>query len=411
LHFPERTLFEQDLIGHAAGFNRSLERFLGLPPSDAVVSTSPEITEFLFRTGAGQITAILPLPPGTAPEEYYPRPNVADRDVQRLFEFFENEGGLPPELVDGFRQHPQDYVLVVEAGRMDTTKRKDVIVQAAVELPDNVVLLLTGNRRGPVYEDLRRQIGSLGLENRVFTLGRVPDDLMGPLCSLPYGDSADQFSLVIGASASRMEGWGMAVQDMTAGGYALIASDRVPYATFLARENQAAVIIPLSGEDEAALYAQAIRELIENRGRARDLAERGLETAGQYAWQNVVGNFLQEIENQGLDRRPEDSSAQRLEEVCQTLPPQLRSQLRHPYLMPFLRRRVQQLAATTPNADSSTIVRAAVSDLQTLTSREGRITAVVNRQNGGREEGPDIDLLREERLRWEHLLRPPSRGR
>jgi mannose-1-phosphate guanylyltransferase len=120
---------------------------------------------------------------------------------------------------------------------------------------------------------------------------------MTPLMSLPQGEGQDQFHLVIGASASRMEGWGMSVQDMTAGAYPLVSSEFVPYAVHLHQRDDAVLIVWMGDEEEKGprAYAEAIRSLIEDPAAARQMAERGRAIACEFGWPKLVDRFVEGV--------------------------------------------------------------------------------------------------------------------
>ncbi|MDO8528189.1 MAG: hypothetical protein Q7T03_10970, partial [Deltaproteobacteria bacterium] len=128
--------------------------------------------------------------------------------------------------------------------------------------------------------------------------GMLPTPLMGPLMSLPHGKGERQLRLAAVASASRMEGWGMSVQDGTMGGLPLVASSFVPYAVHLDRSRGAAMIVPVIPNDEeteAFGYARAIQNLIDNPDRAADMAAKSREAAREYEWASLTGRFAAQL--------------------------------------------------------------------------------------------------------------------
>ncbi|MFA4874389.1 MAG: sugar phosphate nucleotidyltransferase, partial [bacterium] len=179
------------------------------------------------------------------------------------------------------------------------------LIRAMQYLPENTLLFITGPRDRPepevnkpsIYDGLRQEIDRLGLKRRVFLLGMVPDALMGPLMSLPHGDEKDQFHIAIVASASRQEGWGMAVQDGTRGGMPLVATDFTPYAMHLDRTNKAAMIVSLKQGEVPKRFASAIQRLIDNPPEARAMAEKALAIAAQYEWGPLTARFILQLGN------------------------------------------------------------------------------------------------------------------
>lgn len=296
-NFPQRGQAERGLVGGAV--NGALESgalFMKLPPARALVPTSVEILETLFELGATPEIPMVFFPPGTDVQRYYPRQNLHDPEVQAFFAHLREEHLVQDQLLDKMFADPQKYSLVVEASRMDRTKRKEVIIRAMLDLPEETILFISGQRDSHgVYDGLYDLIKELNLEHRVFLLGRVPDEWMGPLMGLPFGVGEDRFHLVVAASASRMEGWGMAVAEMAAGGYPVIASPMVPFAMHVAREDRGAVIVPL-GPDEPRRYANEIKRLLDDPARAAQLAERGNVLARGFSWPGLTQKFDNQVQ-------------------------------------------------------------------------------------------------------------------
>ncbi len=291
MSFPLREHLERALVGSIA----PEESWLGdCPPAAALVTTSAEITSTLAKLGAPADLPVINFPPGTDVSAYHPRESIKDREVQELLAYLKDI--VPAKLVNDIATNPQKFNVIVEAGRMDATKRKEIAIGTLKHLPENTLLFITGKRdKAGVYDALKKLIVELKLEGRAFLLGMVPDELMAPLMSLPHGEREDQLRLTIGVSASRMEGWGMAAMDMTAGGYPLVASPLVPYATHLkGQDPDSVVIVPLS-EDEPRRYAEAFKKLIDNPANARKLASKGYKLAQAFDWSALVKNFVGEL--------------------------------------------------------------------------------------------------------------------
>src|SRR5205085_8538762 len=66
-----------------------------------------------------------------------------------------------------------DAVVLLSVARLHEQRCIDRFIDALVELPTNVLLLLAGD--GPAEAALRRQAATLGLEERVRFLGRRSD--------------------------------------------------------------------------------------------------------------------------------------------------------------------------------------------------------------------------------------------
>lgn len=308
MNFSMRELVERALVG---GAQLALGQLLypDAPPAKLIAYTSAEILDQTRWLGMPEDMPLVRFPPGTEFKGFYPRDNVNHPDVQLLFDYMEGRADLfpeekahppertvPAEVVDRMRRDPQSLNVIVEASRMDETKRKALLVEVMPSLPKDTIMLITGMRDGAgVYDGIKARIDELGLSDRVFLIGRVPARCMGPLCSLPHGEGRDQFRAAIGASASRMEGWGMSVMDMTAGGLPLVASDMIPYATYIADKGDAAMVVPMQ-DGEVERYAEVLRSLIADPAAARDLAARGREAVREFEWPELTRTFVGEVE-------------------------------------------------------------------------------------------------------------------
>jgi glycosyltransferase involved in cell wall biosynthesis len=286
MNFPMREEVERGLLNGAL---MSVGLYPYVPPARIVAYTSVDIKEHVERLGVTEGVLLYRFPPGTEVDRFYPRNGVGDRDVQMLFDYLEgkleeSERVVPEDVVRRMREESQSLNVIVEASRLEKTKRKHLVIEALAHLPENTIALITGksDKKG-VYKRLKSLIAELGLENRAFIIGKVPDELMGPLCSLPHGTNPDQFHMAIGAGASRMEGWGMSVMDQTAGGLPLVSSAMTPYAVYIKQRGDAAIVIG-QGAGEVQRYADAFRSLIDDPEKARAMAERGRLLAAEFDW-------------------------------------------------------------------------------------------------------------------------------
>ncbi|MFH1829314.1 MAG: sugar phosphate nucleotidyltransferase [Pseudomonadota bacterium] len=297
LKLDQREIYERALLGGAlSGFDKSAIMYPNLTPAAVVGVTSNEIRQTASELGMTITTYSVDFQPGTDPEKYYPRDSVDVSDMKALFADMAERKVVPEDLLHELVSNPQKYNVIVEAGRMDATKRKHILIEAMQHLPENTILFITGKKDGKgVYNKLAKKIDELGLGDRVFLLGMVPDEHMGPLMSLPHGEDDRQFRLAIVASASRMEGWGMAVQDGTSGGLPLVASSYTPYATHLARTDKAARIIKVGQNNEPKLYAEELQGLIDNPPAAREMAKKALSIGRQYQWDPLTKRFVDQV--------------------------------------------------------------------------------------------------------------------
>ncbi len=292
MNFPLREHLERALIG---GIDAPHSWMGTHPRAAALVTTSAEIKDTLAELDAATDIPLINFPPGTDIAKYFPRASIRDPEIKKLFDYMKDM--VPASVMEKIASNPQGYNVIVEAGRMDPTKRKEIPIEAMTHLPNNTLMFITGKKdKAGVYDELARRIEHHALKDRVFLLGMVPDELMAPLMSLPHGTQADQFRVAIGVSASRMEGWGMAAMDMTAGGMPLVASPLVPYATHLKSKDPESVrIVPLDPE-EPAQYAHAFKALIDRPTHAATIAENGRKLAQDFDWHALVKRFAQQLQ-------------------------------------------------------------------------------------------------------------------
>lgn len=105
--------------------------------------------------------------------------------------------------------------IIFALGRMTYYKGFDVLVEAARQLPEDVVVLIGGS--GELLEPLRQQVRDAGLTERVHLLGRVSDeDLPG------YFGAAEMFCL---PSLVRSEAFGLVMVEAMAHGKPVVATD------------------------------------------------------------------------------------------------------------------------------------------------------------------------------------------
>jgi glycosyltransferase involved in cell wall biosynthesis len=202
------------------------------------------------------------------------RPRSED-ELTEVHAYLSRVSGIPAETL-------KRSLIVFETSRMDTTKRKDLLIGAfseVVQRRDDVYLFIGGGPEGsPIYQSLKEQIESTPtLKGRAFLLGYVSEDLVEPLFS-----AADLF-----VSASEMEGFGMSVSQAAAAGVAIVSSDLIPFATQYSKD--AAVVIPAGYQHGFALAMDRLLSDGEERSRrARQL----LEVAAEFDWVATAKRFI-----------------------------------------------------------------------------------------------------------------------
>ncbi|HZO34923.1 MAG TPA: glycosyltransferase family 4 protein [Gaiellaceae bacterium] len=157
-------------------------------------------------------------------------------------------GQNPPDNV------PEDATILLSTSRLTRQKGVDVAVRALTELPAPTVLVVLGD--GPEREPLGALATSLGVADRVFLLGRVPDV------------SAWLRRAAVYVHPARWEGFGLAVLEAMVCAVPVVATN-VSSLPELVADGDTGVLVP--PDDSTALA----------RGIARALAEPQLGAAGR----------------------------------------------------------------------------------------------------------------------------------
>ena len=200
---------------------------------------------------------------------------LADRVItitDALHRFTVDEVGLPPEKVEtihygldelpaAWGANPPDAVpgdarVLLAVSRLTKQKGVDLAIRALASLPDDTVLVVLGD--GPERAALDRLARELGVERRVFLLGRVPDVAAWLRRSSVFVHPA------------RWEGFGLAVLEAMLAGLPVVAAN-VSSLPELVVDGETGVLVPT---DDAAALATGVARALESpalgeAGRAR----------------------------------------------------------------------------------------------------------------------------------------------
>jgi glycosyltransferase involved in cell wall biosynthesis len=163
------------------------------------------------------------------------------------------------ELPDAWGVNPADNVpgdarVLLAVARLTEQKAVDVAIRALPLLPDDTVLVVLGE--GPDRDTLEHLTRDLGIEHRVFLLGRVPDV------------AAWLRRATVFVHPARWEGFGLAVLEAMLAGLPVVAS-RVSSLPELVVDGETGVLV--QPDDPSALAL----------GIARALEQRNLGDAGR----------------------------------------------------------------------------------------------------------------------------------
>ncbi len=249
------------------------------------VATSLDIAERLVTHLGVPAERMFSFPPCVDTSVFRP---YDEKELRKLYRYLADKTGLSTKILKSAK-------IVFETSRMDTSKRKDLLVKAFARVaPDHpeAVLLIGGGPENDVYRALQRLVEDLpGLSGRAFVLGYVPEEHIGPL----FG-RADLY-----VSPSEMEGFGMSVAQAAASGTAVVCTDTVPFAQHYAPTE--AVMVP-PGDEEG--FAEAMARLLADDDKRRRLGWRLAERTKNLNWPAQTRLFLEYLRRQGIPVRISD---------------------------------------------------------------------------------------------------------
>ena len=166
--------------------------------------------------------------------------------------------GLPEAWgVNGSDDVPRDARVLLAVSRLTEQKGIDVAIRALAALPSDMVLVVLGD--GPERAALKRLALELGLEQRVFLLGRVPD----------VASWLRRTSVFV--HPARWEGFGLAVLEAMLAGLPVVASN-VSSLPELVLDGETGVLV---APDDASALARGITQALDQ----PELGESGLARA------------------------------------------------------------------------------------------------------------------------------------
>ncbi|TLF45908.1 glycosyltransferase [Halomonas urmiana] len=198
-------------------------------------------------------------------------PNGVDRVIDNPVSREELESNLKINL-------PDKYVLSV--GRVDKKKGFDFTIQSLTHLDESMHLVVAGEDYGE-KDNLLGMVDDLGLKGRVHFVGQVE----GPVKASLY------FHAMIFMLNSRHENFGNVYLESLSYGTPIVASDNTPWGFI----DEAGAGCCVSNEPELiADKASFLLGLVESGG--AELADRCVEVASGFYWENIAENFVKEYD-------------------------------------------------------------------------------------------------------------------
>jgi sucrose-phosphate synthase len=247
-----------------------------LPDLDGVAATSSTI-ERALREDYAYASEPLFLPPCVDTARYHLRDIPANDAVWR---FLGRRAGLPASQV-------RKRKIVTEISRTDSTKRKDVLIEAFSQVcqqqPDSLLVVSIDPNEKQLAEELGRLIHTLDLENHVAVVGHVWEWLPALYAITD-----------VYCTPSIMEGFGMSAQEAAATGVPVVASHLVPFATeYLAKANGAIIV----QADDVNGFARALEMLLADDEKQKTMGRNAYRaTVPYFTWPDRVRAFLADIE-------------------------------------------------------------------------------------------------------------------
>lgn len=266
---------------------------------DRVAATSSRIRRAL-REDYGRHDNLY-LPPCVRVDRYHPQEIAADHPI---WNFLSDFSALTPAQIRACR-------IVTEISRTDTTKRKDILLQAFSQVhaqdPDTFLVVSIDDRSQPLAAELKQLIADLGIADHVAAVGYVWDELPA------LYNVTDVY-----CSPSVMEGFGMSVQEAAATAVPVVTSDLVPFVTeYLVGEDaqqlngsscctlgEGAIVV---AADDTGGFAHALRHLLSHDDLRRKMGQKAYDiTIPYFTWKDMTRRFLREIENLPVPIRMEE---------------------------------------------------------------------------------------------------------
>ena len=260
----------------------------------AGVAATSSIIRQALQDDYGYTGPSLFLPPCIDPARYHPR-QVADSD--EIWNFLSQQSGLSPEEV-------RRCQIVTEISRTDTTKRKNVLIQAFArahqQVSNSLLVISIDQNQAELAQELKNLIVACHIDRHTAIVGSIWE-LLPTLYAITD----------IYCTPSVMEGFGMSAQEAAATGVPIVASHLVPFVVeYLLdpavkevwyegshhhplRQGSGAVVVQA---DDINGFAQALTMLLSDGTLRRKMGESAYQaTIPYFTWANVVAVFLKEM--------------------------------------------------------------------------------------------------------------------
>jgi glycosyltransferase involved in cell wall biosynthesis len=225
---------------------------------------------------------------------YYPR-KVSEDD--KIWKFLSDHSVLTAEEI-------RNCKIVSEISRTDTTKRKNILVEAFGiahnRHPESLLVVSIDEKNKTLVQELNTLIHNSGVASNIVKVGSIWD-ILPTLYAVTD----------IYCTPSVMEGFGMSAQEAAATRVPVVASNLVPFVEeyllgeeveeIWDKEKRASIRIGSGGivcqADEVNGFAFALDLLLEDGSLRREMGENAYRaTIPYFTWGNMVRRFLEVID-------------------------------------------------------------------------------------------------------------------
>lgn len=261
---------------------------------NGIAATSSKIRQTL-KNDYGYNGPDLFLPPCVDEQRYSPR-DVPDHDD--IWTFLSDRSGLNREEI-------QDCKIVSEISRTDTTKRKNVLVEAFSAAhehhPDSLLVVSIDDKNKGLAQELRALIQASGAASNIIEVGSIWE-ILPALYAVTD----------IYCTPSVMEGFGMSAQEAAAMQVPIVASNLVPFVNeYLLGDRVEVIHDDVNGvsmrvgagaivcqADDVSSFASALDLLMKDETLRQDMGRKAYKaTIPYFTWDNMVARFLDAIQD------------------------------------------------------------------------------------------------------------------
>lgn len=177
---------------------------------------------------------------------------------------------------------PDGVTVVLAAGKLVPKKQPLQLLEAFARVRRRVPAFLLFAGDGPLRDDLTRRAGELGMTESVRVTGFLNQT------EIPRAYVAADMLVL----ASRVEPWGLVVNEAMNFGLPIVATNAVGSATDLIRENENGFIVPWSDYE---LLADRIEQLVSDADRRAEFGRRSLEIISAWGISRAVDGIVDAI--------------------------------------------------------------------------------------------------------------------